>query len=287
MFFKVVARLGGGIGDHVCMTSIVSQIKKKVFVITDKPEVFFNNPNIRKIIVLKNQKINRVILKFLDRVGLIFYFSFRKNKKYKTLEEYVKKNPKKHYIEVNSLHLKNIVNYDTLKNKIYFSEKEVFDFDKKYNFLPKEYYLIHSEGKISYTPNKSIDVNIFNKIIDTNKNINFVQIGCQSEKSLNVKNEFDLRGKTTLRELFYLISTCKGIISLEGGYNHIANCFSKQSITIFTGFNPNKLCKYDNTLVVQNKKLPSCAPCMKEEKCDKNMACNNYNIVKEVNRYIN
>ena len=68
------------------------------------------------------------------------------------------------------------INYEDLKNEIYFSNQEKEIFKKKFN-LPYEYGLVQSGGKVSFTPNREWGAENFQKVIDDLKNINWLQIG--------------------------------------------------------------------------------------------------------------
>ena len=155
--------------------------------------------------------------------------------------------------------------------EIYFSEDEVRNFKKKFINL-KKYYLTHSETKTSMTENKSWPVNRIQEIIDGNP-LNWFQIGSKDDKKLY--NAHDLRGKTNIRELIYVISQAKGIMVMEGLYNHIASCFGVPTIIMGTGYSSIPHSSYSNNYNLVNKESQNlnCYPCFQREKCQNNMLC--------------
>lgn len=283
--FLFFIKLRCGLGDYVCSTSLISELKKmfpnkKIILITGNKIVFENNLDIFKIIYIKErifQVIYSYVFLFLSKIFKNnIYICFYKKDKYKTHEEEIRVGSQDNYLKLISRHWNLPINYKNIKNKIVFSNEEIEMYGKKYNFLPKNYILIHSQGKISYTPNKEIGYDFFQKIINMFENLNWIQIGDEKDKKLN--KCIDLTGKTNIRELFYLVSKSQFIVCQEGAYNHIANAFSIPAVTIFTGFSPKKIYSYKNTIAIQSENLPECSPCMLIKKeCPYNMKCINGN----------
>ena len=87
--------------------------------------------------------------------------------------------------------------------------------------------------------------------------------------------------------MFFIIYKSKGIVCQEGAYNHIANAFNIPSITLFTGFSPIEVYKYNNTIPIQISSLPNCSPCMKLEKCNKSFECINDEIIQKTVSLLN
>lgn len=103
-------------------------------------------------------------------------------------------------------------------------------------------------------------------------------IGDESDKSIveqihgaGLKEVYDLSGRTTLRELAYLLSLCKLLISNDSAPLHIASCVGTPTIAIF---GPTDCKKYGplsaNSLVI--KKQLSCSPCEKAQ-CKFELEC--------------
>lgn len=283
----LIYRFFCGIGDYVCLTGYINCLKrqypnKKIFLVTGVEDVFLNNPKFEKIFIIRSLFLQKILLKIFPIFKKIGFpiFSFEYNNNVKGMEEYIIKNPEEHYIKVNGKHIIDRLDFIELHNEIYLTRGEIEQFEKKFMDLPLKFALIHSEGVTSYTPNKEIGSDRFQKIVDKNNGINWVQIGLSTNKYLS--NTIDYRGRTTLRELFYIFSKASFVVCQEGVNNHIANAFDIPSITIFTGFNPSKLCSYNSTVIIQNERLPECSPCMRTKKCEYNMMCNDYDIEGEV-----
>lgn len=289
MGYIIIGRLHGGVGDFITLTSLIREInikypQKKIILITGNKEIFLNNSRINKLIWIKNNIVKSLILRIFRLLESIipnlFCYYYYKNSKYNSLEEEIRAGNRENYQKLLSKHWNLNINYENLKNEIYFTEEEKIEYNKKFKKLPKEYLLIHSEGKTTYTFNKEIGSHNIQKIIDQVENINWIQIGNKNDYKLKNIN-FDLRGKTSLRELFFLMSKSKGVICQEGMYNHLANAFNISSITLFTGFSPKEIYVYKNTIPIQISNLPNCSPCMKLEKCNKNFECINDEIVQK------
>lgn len=286
-----LVRLRCGLGDYVAFTSLIRAMKKlypskKIILISGLKEVYENNDDIYKSYQIKN-KILQIVFFFIFRIlsivfSRIIYVGYYKIDKFKSLEEEMRSGTKDHYLKLISRHWKENINYLDLKNKIIFSKKEEMIYKEKFRNLPQEYVLIHSQGKILYTPNKEIGVKNMQNIINSLQTINWIQIGSKNDTELkNIKENFS--GKTTIRELFYLISKSQFVVCQEGAFNHIANSFEKKAITIFTGFNPVEICSYSTTIAIQKKDLPDCSPCMLiKEKCQNNMCCIDGTIIEKV-----
>lgn len=275
-------RLRCGLGDYVAFTSLIRAMKKlypskKIILLSGLKEVYENNNDIYKSYQIKNKILQIVIFHISIILSIIFskiiYVGYYKKNDFNSFEEEIRMGTKDHYLKLISRHWNENIDYLNLKNKIIFSEREKIGYEKKFQDIPKKYVLIHSQGKISYTPNKEIGVENMQIIINYLKEINWIQIGTKND--IELKNtRVNFSGKTTIRELFYLISKSEFIVCQEGAYNHIANSFEKKAITIFTGFNPVKIYSYSTTIGVQKKELPNCSPCMLiKEKCQNNMCC--------------
>lgn len=291
MNFIVILRFHGGIGDFVSLTSLIREINikyphKKIVLFTGNRDTFINNPRIDKIFFIKSNILKSIMWRVFNLLEILFpnfFYSYlyKKNKIYKSFEDEVRNGNKDIYQKILTKHWNLNLNYKNLKNEIYFSSEEVENFQEKFNFTHSNFALIHSQGKISYTQNKEIGYQNFQRIIDASPKINWIQIGDKNDKKLE-KTILDLRGKTSLRELFYLISKTKFIVCQEGAYNHIANAFKIKAFVIFTGFNPLEICIYNNTIPIQSDKLPACSPCMKYEKCNYKMKCINKKVIEKI-----
>lgn len=287
----IISRFHGGLGDFVSLTSLIREInikypQKRIILFTGNKDVFINNSRIYKLFFMESNILKSILWRIFNILEIlfpnIFYnYLYKKNEIYKSHEEEVKRGNREIYQKILTRHWNLNLDYKNLKNEIYFSNEEIETFQKKFNSFPEDFALIHSEGKISYTRNKEIGYQNFQKIINETEKINWIQIGGKNDKKLR-KINLDLRGKTSLRELFYIISKSKFIVCQEGAYNHIANAFGIEAITLFTGFSPIEVYTYNNTSPIQNNNLPLCSPCMKREKCEYIEKCVNEDLIFKV-----
>jgi len=263
----VIYRIGNAIGDQLCMSAIVRLIDEqypfKIVIISSYPEIFYNNPRVWKNIGVKRFSlyISRVLRFFSGPQLENFLF---KNNKY-SFEEYMRSSGKGlHLVEAHSLHFNHGINYNIIQNEIYLSKSEIEKYAKKFN-LPESYSVIQPNSKISYTPNKQWDMGDFQKVVDKRRDIYWVQVGNQNEFLL--KNVQDYRGRTTLRELFYIVSRSQFVFANEGIMNHIASAFDVKSYVISSGFSDISLTKYDNSVLFNSNDSCDRSPCWLLDEC--------------------
>ena len=263
----VIYRIGNAIGDQLCMSAVVRLINQqysfKIIVISSYPEVFYNNPRVWKNIGVKRFSlyISR-ILRFLSGPQLENFLFKNDNFLY---EEYMRSSENDmHLVKANSLHFNHAINYNKIQNEIYLSKSEVEKYAKKFN-LPESYSVIQPNSKISYTPNKQWDVGNFQKVVDKRRDIYWVQVGSQNEFLL--KNVEDYRGRTTLRELFYIVSRSQFVFANEGLINHIASALKIKSYVISSGFSSISLAKYTNSVFFNTNDSCDRSPCWLLEEC--------------------
>ena len=263
----VIYRIGNAIGDQLCMSAVVrlidEQYSYRIVVISSYPEIFYNNPKVWKNISIKRFSlyISRVLRFFSGPQLENFLF---KNNKY-SFEEYMRSSGKGlHLVEAHSLHFNHGINYNIIQNEIHLSKSEIEKYAKKFN-LPESYSVIQPNSKISYTPNKQWDVCNFQKVVDKRCDIYWVQVGSQNEFLL--KNVQDYRGRTTLRELFYIVSRSQFVFANEGIMNHIASAFDVKSYVISSGFSDISLTKYDNSVLFNSNDSCDRSPCWLLDEC--------------------
>jgi len=272
----VIYRFGKAIGDQVCMSAVARAVKEqkryKIIVFSSYPEIFYNNPNIWKNIDIRNYPdiIKKIIIRFLaiSKGDQIENFCFP-IKNGKGLEDFMKESKARiSLIEAHSLHFKVKLDLKGVKPEIYFSDKEIEEFNKKFYFL-KDFAIIQPVGKTTYTPNKEWGFEKYQEVVNKTKDrINWVQVGLENEKLL--ENVVDLRGKTkNLRELAFVISKANFVLSNEGLLNHLAAGVGTKSFVVFSGFSQVELAKYDTTVAIVKNPQVECAPCWLLDKCPK------------------
>ena len=211
----VIYRIGNAIGDQLCMSAVVRLISKqysfKIIVISSYPEIFFNNPRIWKYFGVRGQGLYLSrILRFLSGAQLE-NFLFKNDKL--SYEEYMRAyGSNLHLVKAHAMHFKHSIDFTEILNEIYFSESEIEEYRNKFD-LPEVYSVVQPNSKLSYTPNKQWKIENFQYVIDKRQNVQWIQVGIRDEFLLN--NVIDFRGKTSLRELFYIISKAKFVFAAE------------------------------------------------------------------------
>ena len=271
----IIYRFGNAIGDQLCMTAIVEKLyddfSYKVIVFSSYPEFFINNPKVYKNYCLKGK--NRFLAIFLRRALSTFQGENIVNFCFPVsnggLEKYMRESKAKiSLIEAHSLHFKIKLDLKNAKPKIYFSEDEIKIYEKKFEFLPKNFAIIQPIGKTTYTPNKEWGFDKFQNVVEKTKEINWVQSGLKDD--LLLKDVLDLRGETkSLRELAFLISKADFVLCLEGLLNHLAAAVNTKSFVVFSGFHPVEIAKYDTTVAISKVPQVECSPCWLRENCPK------------------
>lgn len=268
----IIYRDGNAIGDQVCMSGIIKlmyeQYNFKIIVFSNYPEIFEYNHRVWKNIGFNNLNkfVKLYILRFLRLFsgGQIENFMFQYCND--TLENYMRQTKKNiHLIQAHSMHFKNKVRYIDLHCEIYFSNTELNYFQKKFN-LPDEFAIIQPIGKTTFTPNKEWGFGNFQQVITMMPKISWLQVGLSYDVLL--KNVIDYRGKTNLRELFYLLSKARFVLANEGLLNHIVSSFNNKSIVVFSGFSCVGLAEYYNTISIYDGAYLECKPCWKLHACD-------------------
>ncbi len=149
---------------------------------------------------------------------------------------------------------------------MYFSELEIEEYKNKFN-IQNKYIIIQPNGKIAYTPNKQWGIDNYKKITNEYKNIQWIQVGVSGDLLLQGIDNFV--GKTSLRELAFLIKNAVFVIADEGLLNHMASAVGTKSFVVYSGFSYIEIAKYDLTIPIVNKPQVKCAPCWITEKCPK------------------
>ena len=256
----VIFRFGAAIGDHIYLSSIVRQINqkknKKIILLTNFPEFYFNNPRIKILIRSKNGSFVSFLLKKC-RGNSILEFRNNINAKSRNKHFLYYYSNKTHLIEASSCHFPFSLNYKELRNEFFFSDDEKKNFRKKFKSI-KKFAIIQSESKKTFTQNKEWKHEGMQKIINKFDNINWIQIGVKGE--LELKNCI-IMFNLSFRELAYLINKSLFVVCYEGFINHLASCFNKKTFLIHTGFLPVEAFKYKKNIIIEKNKKMSCYPC--------------------------
>lgn len=255
---------GDAIGDTLSMTGVTRCIAEElgyrlIIYVKQNEAIFLHNPHI--VFCQSYEKMGR-LKRTLVKNGLeilrgpnIAKFS----PQIRSPDKYISNN-RKHQIITNSSHIPGL-KYNTLNNEIIFTESERQQMRKNLA-LPSIYAVVKPTGKTSVTTKKEWGIHNFQAVIDQFPNILWIQLGTLDDPPL--ENIIDLRGKTNLRELFYVIKNAKLTLTIEGLYNHIAGAFSAPSFVVYSGFIHPELTLYSNTIPIIQDSLPECSPCFKD-----------------------
>lgn len=262
--FIIIFRRGSTIGEHVYMSSVIREISKsnkKILLFTNYYQIYLHNPRIHKLFKIGKKSFLWFFLNMLKSEKILEFNSIHATKNnHENLRKYFlyfHSNNKIHLAHAMSEHFNLNLNYNNLKNEIFFSKNEIKIFEEKIS-LPPKFSLIQSTSKHSFTKNKEWKVEGMQSIINHFRNIKWIQIGKNGEPVLeNCEKMLDL----SLREVAYVISKCEFIVTYEGLFNHLASCFQKKSFVIHTGFLPTEAFKYKNNVIIEQNSKMDCYPC--------------------------
>lgn len=264
-----------GIGDYLTLTSILYYLgeKNKVSVISVNSDIY-KNLGVKNIGFKKNF-INGEIISFLGNSYYSNIIGYSNGNHLNRFNYIYKRNRNKEHIRDQLLtgrkDVLNKIKKIPYNVRIIFMDEEIRKYEQKYEDILKTDYAIIVTGcsnpKKSFIEKNSTKIyatNNFQKIVDMKK-IKFIQLGIIENDKL--ENVFDLRGKTSLRETFFIVSKSKFILCSEGMFTHLSSAFDVPCITIFSGYLYPELSMYDNVIPIVPRPLPKCAYCFRN-KCD-------------------
>ena len=269
-------KTGRNLGDNACISGIISKLYKKnrkIIVFTRSTELLLNNFKVQNVFHIN---LLKYFLLKLFAGGNIVELNFDRYP-YNSLHEFIKnKNEfkKKHLAFFISGNLSNKINYEDFKNEFYFSNDEINIFKKKYDFLGDKFAIVNPNTKSAYTTVKGWGVQNFQNVIDR-INYNWVQVGSNVDGNGKINNEIalknciNLKGKTNLRELLYLVYKSNFVLCNEGYLNHISSAFDKKCFIVMSGFTSTEHVKYKNSIFITKTPQIHCAPCHITGDCPK------------------
>lgn len=270
----ILFRRSNSLGDNIILTGIIKQVAQKVnnkiILFTNFPEIFENNNKIYKVFNLKKKKLLSFFLKLIEGDNI-----FEMNKEfegYKDALDYLrneksiikKKYENRHLAEFISGNLHKELKFENFKNEIFFNDYEIKNFEIKFkNLIKTNFVIVNPHTRIEFTPNKGWGFENFQKLVDIS-DFNWCQVGNKNDRKLNNVNYYlDLN----LRELFYLVSEAKFLVSNEGYLNHIASSFEKKIYVIKPGIVPKEYFSYKNTIAIERDPPIECSPCYLKTPC--------------------
>lgn len=191
---------------------------------------------------------------------------------------------------INSPHLihgvtKNFEDNTGIKIPVLYTMPEIYcNIPKeKLKGLPEKYVVINN-GWQNSAPAKKWSNSYWQKLIDMNPNIRFVQMGQSKNHAKLLNGAISMIDKTNFIDYVRLIRDCECVISPPSSCIHIAALFKKNFIMIGGGREPVGLTGYDYGI-----KLSTCGqlPCCRNKGCHKNKfekegnVCLDFSIVKD------
>lgn len=145
---------------------------------------------------------------------------------------------------------------------IFFSEAEVKGFKLKFADLPRDYGVLKSTVGLNRTNAaelKNWKLEGFARVVREFPQISWLQVGDFGEPV--VPGSINLLGMTTLRELLWILSQAKILLSVEGFLTHASAAFDVPTVVPFTGVHEPKGLLYPCTVPVLPTPIPVCMPC--------------------------
>lgn len=268
----VVHRLfASSIGEPLCMTPIVHELHERfgwrVVVFSHHPEVFAGNPHVFHHVDVSHWSRRRLrwakrLSRYVDG-GRVECAAFPNHDG--TLEECVRRTGTMDLLpRTITRHFRCRPDFRYTHCEVHLDAEECSRFARELG-LPPRFALIHSEGVTHYTPIKGWGSERFQAVVDAMPEVAWVQIGQPGERAL--RGCIDLRGRTNLRALAYVVREAAFLVCQEGMYNHLASAFRTPSFVVFSGFHPPTVATYDNTIPIVRSPQVACAPCMLLQPC--------------------
>jgi ADP-heptose:LPS heptosyltransferase len=263
----------GGLGDAFCQTGLIRALGAKhpgmkFIVLTKYPDFYLNLPEVVTVVDLRPFPWLRVKMLHWGlralRLRRAHDFVYKPQKQ--TPKAKLDANPawRPHLVELASAKLRLAADFSDVRGhfRAYSAERKTFE--AKYAELG-DFAIVVPAGKTSYTPNKEWGFDNYAKVVAATPGVKWVQLGV-SENTL-LDGVVDLRGKTGLREMAWLISKAKFVLCGEGLHNHIAGATGTPCFVVFSGFHYWEIAKYPATVPILAPVAPPCAPCFLKTTC--------------------
>lgn len=166
------------------------------------------------------------------------------------------------------------LDYAKIRPEIHFSDAELAEFREKFTHIPRPFALLKATVGFNRPTGaylKNWDAPKLTWLVAQTLQANWVQIGESGEDE--IPGCLDLRGKTSLREIMWLVSQAKFMLSVEGFITHLGAAFDIPTITPLTGAYDPATFIYENTIPLLADPMPPCAPCWQERCTQPTMLC--------------
>lgn len=157
------------------------------------------------------------------------------------------------------------INYTTATPAIFFSPEEIETYAQKFVAIPRPFALLKATtgvGRPGGSSLKDWEPRKFEEVIAQHPEITWVQLGQTGEPV--VSGCLDWLGKTSVREVLYLLSESKLLLATEGFLTHASAAFGVPCVIPFSGMHDYRGLLYPRTIPVIADPLPACAPCWRD-----------------------
>ncbi len=263
----------GGLGDAFCQTGLMRALRAKhpgmkFVVLTKYPELYLNLAEVATIVDLRPFPWLRVKMLYLGlralRLSRAHNFVYKPQNQ--TPKAKLEANPgwRPHLVELASAKLRLSADFSDVRGLVRFYPAEVKAWTEKHRDLG-DFAILVPVGKTSYTPNKEWGLDNYAKLAGLMPDVKWVQLGVSENPMLS--GAVDLRGKTGLREMAWLLSRAKFTVCGEGLHNHLCGALGTPCFVVFSGFHYWQIAKYPSTTPILAPAAPACAPCFLKKAC--------------------
>jgi len=279
--------IGDGIGDALALSTILNSLHEqkgyRAIVFSMFPQLFWHNPLVvRNIGYHDCSQLGRSLLKTICRYMRGPYMVCFGGEVWTlktspfTTKELDDGRHVPNWIWMTHMVPDGNVQLDPLnaKPQIYFSQAEEAEFSKKYAALPPSYALLKATVGVNRHDAamlKNWDEAKFAEVVARTPQVDWVQVGNQGEPL--IPGATNLLGQTSLREVLFLLSRARLILSVEGFLTHASAAFEIPCVVPFTGVHEPKGLLYRNTIPVEPDPRPDCMPCWQERCTTEGMPC--------------
>lgn len=269
--------MGQGIGDALAISTILKSINQQQgyrgVVLSLHPELFLHNPMVAaNINYHKLSSLPRSLLKTFLRTmrgkhvvcfgGEVWTLGTSPLSNYSIHEEM-----KPGWIWLKFLLPdRNVsLNYQTATPAVYFSDEEIEDYGRKFATISRPFALLKATtgvGRPGGSSLKDWEINKFAEVVSQTLEVTWVQVGELGEPI--VPGCSDWLGKTSIREVLYLLSQSRLLLATEGFLSHASAAFDVPCVIPFSGMHDYRGLLYPFTIPVIANPQPACAPCWRD-----------------------
>lgn len=269
--------MGEGIGDALAISTILKTLNKrsgyKGIVFSRHPELFLHNPMVvANVSYHKLSSLTRSLFKTLLRSmrgkhvicfgGEVWTLGTSPFSDYSIHQEM-----KKGWVWLRFLLPDGnaTMDYTTATPAVYFSPEEVTAYRKKFADVPRPFSILKATtgvGRPGGSSLKDWDISKFARVVKEHRTVAWLQVGETGEPI--VPGCLNFLGKTSVREVLYLLSQANLLLATEGFLTHASAAFNVPCVIPFSGMHDYQGLLYPRTIPVIAQPQPACAPCWRD-----------------------